>query len=96
MRNFFINALDLLIGLIAIILILLVLYVTYLTATADVGAAAFTWNGISLGSGPAAAGIMFVAGTLYTIVVVGFLYIGTGIYKNTKRTADAVEEMLRR
>lgn len=32
-----------------------------------------------------------IGGTLYLILVAGFMYLGLGIYQNTRRTADAVE-----
>ena len=35
-------------------------------------------------------------GTLYLIVMGGMIYLGLGIYNNTRRTADAVERLSQR
>ena len=43
----------------------------------------------------AAIGVL-VIGSLYLIVMAGMVYLGLGIYANTRRTAEAVEELLRR
>lgn len=107
MRNFFIRSFDVLIAVIAVLLILFVLYGTYAIATAPSDLASLDIAAISnlgpfaslillIGGGIVPALIWLVGGLIYTIIVVGFLYIGTGIYINTKRTADAVETMLNR
>lgn len=35
-------------------------------------------------------------GALYLILMAGMIYLGLGIYANTRRTAEAVEELARR
>ena len=39
----------------------------------------------------AAVGIL-IGGGLYLIVMAGFMYLGLGIYQNTKRTAELLEQ----
>ncbi len=39
---------------------------------------------------------ILVGGALYLILMAGMIYLGLGIYANTRRTADAVEELARR
>lgn len=39
---------------------------------------------------------VLVGGALYLILMAGMIYLGLGIYANTRRTADAVEELARR
>ena len=35
---------------------------------------------------------ILIGGGLYLIVVAGFMYLGLGIYQNTKRTAELLEQ----
>lgn len=95
MRNFFVSALDMIISVVAVLMTLGVLFGAYTAFSADPE----SLNGFEIGGLPIPAGvtgalIVLVGGFINVIVVVGFLYLGTGIYKNTKRTADAVEAML--
>lgn len=39
---------------------------------------------------------VLVGGSLYLILMAGMIYLGLGIYANTRRTAEAVEELARR
>ncbi len=39
---------------------------------------------------------VLVGGALYLILMAGMIYLGLGIYANTRRTAEAVEELARR
>ena len=39
---------------------------------------------------------VLVGGTLYLILMAGLIYLGLDIYANTRRTANAVEDLLRR
>lgn len=39
---------------------------------------------------------VLVGGTLYLTLMAGMVYLGLGIYSNTRRTAEAVEELARR
>ncbi|MEO8242035.1 MAG: hypothetical protein ABI832_06950 [bacterium] len=86
MRDFFINSLEILVSVIVVLLGIAVL-----------GAAAAAAFGGGMGpggmSGPLAALGILIGGALYVIFIGGFMYMGIGIYQNTKRTADAVERM---
>ena len=46
-----------------------------------------------MGGGMSAAFIMLVGGGLYIGFVAGVMYLGLGIYHDTRRTADATEKM---
>lgn len=92
MRDFFINSLEILVGVIVVLL-----------AIAVVGAAAaVTFGGGGMGPGgaqmhgPLAGLAILVGGALYVIFLGGFMYMGIGIYQNTKRTAAAVEKLAAR
>lgn len=92
MRDFFINSLEKVVNVIVVLLGLAVL----------IGAAAATFgqghmgpNGMGMGGGGPLAGLMvLIGGGLYIIVVGGFLYMGIGIYQNTRRSAEALEKLL--
>ncbi|WP_324753504.1 hypothetical protein [Roseovarius sp. Pro17] len=88
MRDFFIRSLEKLIGVIIVLMIIGVL----------VGFLGIAFGG-SYGpygqSGGFLAGLIFlVVGTIYVVLMGGFMYLGVGIYQNTLRTANAVEEMV--
>ena len=36
---------------------------------------------------------IWIGGSIYLIIMGGFVYLGLGIYNNTRRTAEAVERM---
>ena len=65
-----------------------------------VAAAAEAFGGGQMGpggmSGPLGAALILIGGGLYVIFVGGFLYMGIGIYQNTKRSAEALEKMAAR
>lgn len=46
--------------------------------------------------GPLAAIAVLVGGFIYLVMVAGFIYLQMGIHDNTRRTAEAVEALLRR
>ena len=78
MRDFFIEALDKLIGVIIVILALAVL----------VAAIGVTVQG----QHPILAGLVVLSvGAVYVMLIGGMLYLFLGIYYNTKRTADILE-----
>lgn len=86
MRDFFINALELLVGVLVVVMAIAVVVFA--------GIVAFGGN---LGSG-APNGILgglaiLVGGTLYIILIGGALYLGLGIYQNTRKTAEVLEKM---
>ncbi len=88
MRDFFIRALEALIGLFVILLLLGVV----------VGGIGVMVTGMPQPDGRTISGVVpgigiLVVGVLYVVMIAGFMYLGLGIYHNTKRTADAVEQM---
>jgi hypothetical protein len=48
------------------------------------------------GGGPLMGLFVLIAGAVYLVLVGGFMYLGLGIYQNTKRTAEAVEKLASR
>ena len=88
MRDFFINSLEILVSVFVVLLSLGVL----------VGAAAVAFGGGSMGpggmSGPLAGIAILVGGALYVVFIGGFMFMGIGIYQNTKRSAEALEKLL--
>lgn len=88
MRHFFIRSLDLLIGLFVILLLISVIGASVLALTGTVPGP----DGTTV-SGVVPALLILLVGLLYVIFVGGFMYLGVGIYHNTKRTAEAVERM---
>ena len=89
MRDFFINSLEILVGVIVVLMGIAVL--------GAAGMVAFGGGGMGPGGaqmhGPLAGLLILVAGALYVIFLGGFMYMGIGIYQKTKRTAAAVEKM---
>ena len=53
-------------------------------------------NGQHMGGGPLAGLLILVIGAIYILFVGGFMYLGLGIYHNTKRTAEALEKQFGR
>lgn len=88
MRDWFINAFEVLVGILVALMSLGVL----------VAAAAVAFGGKQIGQsgigGPAAAIGILVAGGIYVIVVGGLMYLGLGIYQNTKKTAAMIENLV--
>ncbi len=93
MRDFFINSLEILVGVIVVLLSLAILG----AAAAAFGGAMGMGGGMGMGaggmSGPLAGVGILIGGALYVIFVGGFLYMGIGIYQNTKRSAEALEKL---
>ena len=89
MRDFFINSLEILVS---IFVVLLALGVLVFAAMAAFG------GGMGPGgmSGPLAGVAILVGGALYVIFIGGFMYMGIGIYQNTKRSAEALEKLASR
>ncbi|MCK0169140.1 hypothetical protein MWU52_16415 [Jannaschia sp. S6380] len=79
MRDFFINAFDMLVGIIVILGAIGVVIAALIAALTDNG-----------GGFLAAIGIL-IGGSLYLVLIGGGMYLGLGIYHNTRRMADAVE-----
>lgn len=88
MRDFFINSLEKLVGVVVVLLSLAVL-VAAVSATFGGG----PMGGQHMGGGPLAGLAILVGGAIYVLFVGGFMYLGLGIYQNTKRSADALEKL---
>lgn len=88
MRDFFINSLEILVGIIVVVMGLGVL--------AFAGMAAFGGGMMGPGgmAGPLGAVAILIGGGLYVIFIGGFMYMGIGIYQNTRRSAEALEKLL--
>jgi uncharacterized membrane protein len=89
MRDFFIGVLDKLIGVFVVIALLAVILGS-ISGFTGAGAQAYGMYGGSIGAGLA----ILVGGVLYVCFIAGFMYLGLGIYHNTRRTADATEKLL--
>jgi len=76
MRDFFINSFEKLVAVI-IVLMCLAVIVGAIGAAQEGGVLAFV-------------GVLIV-GAVYVILMGGLMYLGLGIYHNTKRMADAME-----
>lgn len=91
MRDFFINSLE---KLVAGIVVLLSIGVVMGAVAALMGAGHA--DGQSGMPGPVAALLILLLGGIYVVFVGGFLYMGIGIYQNTKRSAEALEKLAQR
>ena len=89
MRDFFINSFEMLVG---VIVVLLSLGVLVSAAMAAFG------GGMGMGgqSGLLMGLAILIGGAIYVIFIGGLMYMGLGIYQNTKRTAAAVEKLAAR
>ncbi|MGI9391616.1 MAG: hypothetical protein ACR2O1_16285 [Boseongicola sp.] len=76
MRDFFINSFEKIVGVIVVIMGIAVIVGAF-GAASEGGILAFF-------------GILIV-GALYVVLMGGFMYLGLGIYHNTKRMADAMD-----
>lgn len=86
MRDFFINLLEKLINIFVIIALIGVV-------GGAIAASMAPQNGVP---GVAVAFGVLVIGVLYVVLMAGFMYLGLGIYQNTRRTAAAMEDLARR
>lgn len=85
MRDFFIDSFEKLVGVIVILLSIGVV----------LGAGATMLGGNPGGPNGLLGGlIILIVGAIYIIFVGGIMYLGLGIYQNTKRMADAMERKL--
>jgi len=94
MRDFFIQALEMVIHVI-VVLTAVGLVLAALAVMTGLGGMAHTATGLPGGSIVAGLALL-VFGGLYLVLVAGFLYLGLGIYQNTRRTAAALEDLARR
>ncbi|PKP69137.1 MAG: hypothetical protein CVT82_12025 [Alphaproteobacteria bacterium HGW-Alphaproteobacteria-4] len=88
MRDFFINTFEILVG---VIVVLLCLGVVVFAGIAAFGGGNMMGPGAP--SGPLMGLAILVGGAIYVIFIAGLMYLGLGIYQNTKRTAEAVERL---
>jgi len=86
MRDFFIRSLEIVINVVVVLALIAIVAIA--------GMVAFG-GGRGMGpmgfGGPLAGLMILIGGILYLIIVAGFMYLGLGIYQNTKRTAEAIE-----
>ena len=87
MRDFFIRSLEVLINIVVV--------VAAIAIVAAAGLAAFTdgtlIQGMPAGGGPLTGLLILVGGFLYLVFVAGFMFLGLGIYQNTRRMAEAMD-----
>lgn len=83
MRDFFIRSFETLVGVIIVLLSIGVVL--------GAGAALFNSGAHGAPSGLIGALVILIGGGIYIIFVGGLMYLGLGIYQNTKRMADALE-----
>ena len=81
MRDLFINMFEKLVGVIVILLCIGVV----VGGLAVMFGAAGQGGGFLMGLG------VLIGGAIYVILIGGALYLGLGIYQNTKRMADAMD-----
>ncbi len=86
MRDFFIRSFELIVGLLVIIMSIVVL-VAGLGAMVGAGQAMGGPGGFFAGLA------ILVIGGLYVLFIGGAMYLGLGIYQNTRRTAEAMERL---
>lgn len=89
MRDFFINGFEILLGIIIILMILGVVAVAGMSAFSS----GTVIQGQSMQGGPLVGLAILVGGLLYVVFFGGLMYLGLGIYQNTKKTAAALERM---
>ena len=89
MRDFFINGFEILLGIIIILMILGVVAVAGMSAFSS----GTVIQGQSMQGGPLVGLAILVGGLLYVVFFGGLMYLGLGIYQNTKKAAAALERM---
>jgi hypothetical protein len=88
MQSLFIRALEMTINVVAAICVAAVV-IAALAAFAGALAPAGGASGVALGIG------ILLGGAVYLSLTFGFLFLVLGVYRNTQRTADAMERMVR-
>lgn len=96
MRDFFINSLEILVSVLVVLLSIAVLAIAAMVAFGGGMGPAAAMGPMGGASGPLAGLGILIGGALYVIFVGGFLFMGIGIYKNTKRSAEALEKLASR
>ena len=90
MRDFFINSLEIILS---VVLVLAGVGVAAVAIGAVMGEVPMP-EGLPPAKGPLAAIAILLGGTLGLLVIGGVLFLGIGIYRNTLRTADALELLI--
>lgn len=89
MRDFFIKALEMVINVVVVLAALAIIGVSVGVMVGGIGN--------QLGLPDAVAGLLvLLGGALYLILIAGFMYMGLGIYQNTKKTAALLEQLASR
>ncbi len=87
MRNFFILWMERIVN-VVIVIGAIAIFVS--------GVAAIFGSNAGMGQGLLAGLAIWLGGAIYLILMGGLIYLGLGIHDNTRRTAQAVEELARR
>ena len=93
MRDFFINSFEILVGVIVVVMSLGVLVFAGMAAFGGGTGMGMGMGGPGAPSGPLMGLAILIGGGIYVIFIGGLMYMGLGIYQNTKRTAAAVEKL---
>lgn len=93
MRDFFIIGLEYIIHVVVVLLLIFLFLGTTLTAL-SVWSLPVVFPGGVGSTGPLAAIAFFFLAGLQIMLFAGFLYLGIGIYQNTRRMALALENRL--
>lgn len=86
MREFFIQSLEKIVNVLVVLAAIAVV----------ISAVVMMFSGSSQGGGFLMGLGVLVFGALYLVLIFGGIYLGLGIYDNTRRTAIATEELTRR
>ena len=86
MRGFFIQSLEKIVNFMAVLSIIGVV----------LAALGVMFFGAPQGGGFLAGLAVLVVGALYVVLIFGGIYLALGIYENTRRTAEASEQLARR
>lgn len=89
MRDFFINGFEILLGVIIVCAILAVVAASGMVAFGS----GTVVQGMPMQASPLVGLAILVGGLLYVVFVGGLMYLGLGIYQNTKKTVAALERM---
>lgn len=89
MRDFFIKALEMVINVVVVLAAIAIIGVSVGVMVGGIGN--------QLGLPDAVAGLLvLLGGALYLILIAGFMYMGLGIYQNTRKTAALLEQLAAR
>ena len=95
MREFFIRSLEIVVNIVVVLLSIGVVISALGVMFSGIHATGADGSQVSI-SGPLAGLGILLFGAIYICILGGTLYLGLGIYHNTKRTAEAVERLAQR